>query len=112
LIAYVNLCFLAAEIDTGAMMMKNTRWMRNFWGEAQRVFMDVEQMDEVSCVAPASAVTSACRTFEGHITLVRDGKVAQLALGEYALGAFLNTRFPLSSIVPLAADCSVVRVLL
>ena len=35
--------------------MKNTRWMRNFWGEAQRVFRDVEQMEEVIGSAPAFA---------------------------------------------------------
>lgn len=52
--AYIYHFCMTAEIDTGAMMMKNTRWMRGFWGEAQDVFRDVEQMDEVRGVPPAS----------------------------------------------------------
>ena len=39
------------EIDTGAMLMKNTRWMRGFWAEAQEAFWtlrDVSRVDEVT----------------------------------------------------------------
>ena len=86
------------------MIMKNTRWMRGFWGEAQDVFSDVEQMDEVSCVVPAPAAMFACRTVDACLTHVTHGMVANLAQGECVLGAFRHTCAILSPCLALASS--------